>query len=211
MDFRGRELVPDRARNSATPYCGIHFRPPPPQYTQYVAQNESKNNQGLKWLCGSQIIRRSDYTNFSTLAIGLVFGLGSLVIVVSLSLETVVGYVRLKWRKGRWRQRAWWAEGTLQLQRRAFEGMGIKDWEFGEWDRVPVTGKGRVWSALGNWDDMLPQAKEVKTVSQVRQRSSDLSRSDEGKDLQSTTQLSSTGNNGNQNGGAGHPTSPYSV
>jgi len=45
----------------------------------------------------------------------------------------------------------------LQLQRRAFEGMEIKGWDVGEWDRVPVTaGKGSIWSALRNWDEMLP-------------------------------------------------------
>jgi hypothetical protein len=137
---------------------------PPSQFTQY-AWNETKVNEhpSMVWLCESLIIRRSDYTNFSTLAISLIFGLGSLVIGTSLCLETVVGLVRSKWRRNRWRQRAWWAEGTLQLQRRAFEGMGIKGWQFGEWEKVPLMGeKRRVWSALGNWDEMLPFVEEKK-------------------------------------------------
>lgn len=46
------------------------------QYAQYVEQNLSSTDPDLKWLCGSKIIRRNDYTNFSTLAIFLVFGLG---------------------------------------------------------------------------------------------------------------------------------------
>lgn len=128
---------------------------PPAQYAEYVVEDEKNHDAGLKWLCGNQKIRRNDYTNFSTLAISIIFGMGLLIIGVSLYLETFVGYVRQRWRKGRWKQRAWWAEGTLQLQRRAFEGMGVRDWEFGEWDRVPVTRKGKVWSALGNWDEML--------------------------------------------------------
>lgn len=64
--------------------------------------------------------------------------------------------MRLKYRTGRWRQRAWWTDGILQLQRRAFEGIGIKGWELDEWDRVPVTEKGKVFSATRNWEEMLP-------------------------------------------------------
>lgn len=130
-------------------YTVDYISGPPTQFTPHVAYyNESTMPEGLKWLCGTQIVRRNDFTNFSSLSIGLVFGLGALIIILSLCLETIAGYVRLKWRSGYWRQTAWWAEGTLQLQRRACEGMGVRDWDFKEWEQVPVTGKGRLWTTL---------------------------------------------------------------
>lgn len=133
---------------------------PPPQYTKYIAQNESNKDAGLKWLCKSQTVRRNDFTNFSTVSISLVFGLGTLIILASLCLESAVGYMRLKYRKGYWKQNAWWSEGTWQLQRRAFEGIGIRDWELGRYDCVPLTGRGRAWSAGQNWDELLPPGEE---------------------------------------------------
>lgn len=139
-------------------FSNLYFATGPPlEYTQPgVQQDNITADPNLRWLCQNFIIRRNDYTNFRTLAIGLVFGLGTLIISISLCLETIVGMVRSKWRRGRWRQRAWWAEGTLQLQRRAFGGMGIHNWEIDEWSRVPITEEKVVFSALKNWDDMLP-------------------------------------------------------
>ncbi|KAE8446476.1 hypothetical protein EG329_011939 [Mollisiaceae sp. DMI_Dod_QoI] len=138
---------------------------PTTRYQQFVPANQWSNNTDLRWLCDNQIIRRTNYTNFHTLSFGLIFGLGILVFAVNQSIETIVGWARMKWRTGRWRQRAWWAEGTLQLQRRVFEGMGIKDWEMDEWNRVPITEKGRMFSALRNWDEMLPHPMEHRKQS----------------------------------------------
>lgn len=38
--------------------------------------------------------------------------------------------------------------------------MGVRDWESRECERVPATKKTRVWSALENWNEMLPLAGE---------------------------------------------------
>ncbi|KAF4627886.1 hypothetical protein G7Y89_g10265 [Cudoniella acicularis] len=78
---------------------------PSPQYVPYMLfANQSENDSNLQWLCVNHIIKRSDYTNFSTLAISLIFGLGFIVIGTSLCLETVVGSVRPKWGKEQWKQ-----------------------------------------------------------------------------------------------------------
>lgn len=134
------------------------------QYLQFIPQHQAENSTALRWMCGNQIIKRSDYTNFHVLSIILLFAFGLVLYIVNQSLETVVGWSRSRWRTGRWRQRAWWAEGTLQLQRRVFEGMGIRNWELDEWDRVPVTEEGRMFSAMRNWDEMLPVASERGSV-----------------------------------------------
>jgi hypothetical protein len=139
---------------------------PPAEYSQY-AQGPG-NNTGLNWLCGNQVVRSENYTNFSTLAIFLVFTLGGLVIFVSLWLETVVGLMRSRWRHGRWKQTAWWAEGTLQLQRQAFEGIGIGGWEVREWNQVPLAEEGKEFTGLRNCEQMLPlaAAQTMKTKHQ---------------------------------------------
>lgn len=75
---------------------------PPAQFAQYASnRSDVDKNRSLAWLCENLIIRRNDFTNFSTLAISLVFGLGALIIVVSLCLETVVGLVRSKVEEGK--------------------------------------------------------------------------------------------------------------
>ncbi|KUJ10441.1 uncharacterized protein LY89DRAFT_723648 [Mollisia scopiformis] len=147
---------------------------PPPQYWQYIPLDQAKNDTDLNWMCGNQIMRRSDYINFRTLSIFLIFAFGIIIFVVNQTLETAVGSFRVRWKGGRlWRQRAWWADGTLQLQRRAFEGMGIGKWELDEWNRVPVTTEKKTFSALRNWDEMLsPVVGQKSTSSMEKQHSS---------------------------------------
>ncbi|KUJ23520.1 uncharacterized protein LY89DRAFT_184506 [Mollisia scopiformis] len=145
----------------------IAIGPASSQYNQFIPPNQASNDTDLAFFCDHQIIRRDDYTNFYTLSISLIFALGVVLFLVNQCLETVVGWYRSKFKTGRWRQRAWWAEGTLQLQRRAFEGIGIKGWERDEWDRVPVTEERKMFSALRNWDEMLPVAADHKGTSIV--------------------------------------------
>jgi len=149
---------------------------PPDHFTSWVPQNQGEYNASLKWLCENQIIRRTDYDNFSTLAISLIFGVGSILICSSLWLETIVGWFRYRysrWEQGRWRQRVWWAEGTLQLQRRVFEEeMGIKGWQSEDWNKVPVTKSGRVWSVLTQWNTGIQAVQDQKVANWEKEASS---------------------------------------
>ncbi|KAE9372844.1 hypothetical protein N431DRAFT_467074 [Stipitochalara longipes BDJ] len=130
---------------------------PPSQFVSWVPQNQGNHDPALKWLCESQIIRRNDFTNFSTLSISLIFGFGTILICCTLWLETFVGWLRGKyprWKSGMWRQRSWWAEGTLQLQRRVFqEEMMIENWEPSSLNKVPVTDTGRLWRSMKSWEE----------------------------------------------------------
>lgn len=122
---------------------------PSPEFARYGAYNSSNIPSDLKWLCGAQITRRNEYINFSTLAIGLVLGFGLAIICVSLILERCVGHIRE--RRGKvhlWRQKLWWSDGMLQIQKRAFEAIGVRDWKLGHWEEVPVTSKKLEWSWL---------------------------------------------------------------
>ncbi|CZR60573.1 uncharacterized protein PAC_10469 [Phialocephala subalpina] len=139
---------------------------PPPQFQQFVPQNQAANDTSMKWLCSNQLVQRSDFTNFSTLAISLVFTLGTIIILASVWTETVVGCTRNRRKQGQWRQRAWWSEETLQLQMKAFIGMGITDWKFEAIDRVPVNRTAKVWSSVREWDEMRSRVEEDATETQ---------------------------------------------
>jgi hypothetical protein len=84
------------------------------EYSSFIDQSKADTDPTIRWLCESQIINRGDYTNFRTLSISLIFALEIIIYAVNQSLDSITSIV---WRKrgGRWRQRAWWAEGTLQL------------------------------------------------------------------------------------------------
>lgn len=125
------------------------------QYSSFINTTVAATDPNVAWLCENQIINRGDYTNFRTLTISLIFALGIIVYAANQSLEFITGAVRDRYTSGRWRQQAWWAEGTLQLQRRTFEGAGIK-WDSDEWDRIPVTEKGITFPALRTWEEMAP-------------------------------------------------------
>jgi hypothetical protein len=118
---------------------------PPGQFAQYTF-NQSRS-PALQWMCENQIIRRDDFTSFSTLAIAFIFGLGGAVIVLSLFLENIVGWIRIKFNGDLWRQEKWWMDGTLQLQRAAFENSGLGGvWRVGVED-IPISGKGKCFPA----------------------------------------------------------------
>lgn len=34
--------------------------------------------------------------------------------------------------------------------------MGVRGWQSGEWDSIPLAEKGRTWNAFQNWDEMAP-------------------------------------------------------
>jgi hypothetical protein len=104
---------------------------------QYTAGFSMMDPQ-LEWICNNQIIRDDSYTSFSILWISLIFGLGGLIILVSLNLETVVSYFQRRYKRGLYQQLRWQLDSTLQLQRMAFEEAGFGEWEGGT-NEVPTT------------------------------------------------------------------------
>jgi hypothetical protein len=120
---------------------------PPGQFAQYTL-NQARS-PALQWMCESQITQREDFISFSTLAIALIFGVGGTVILFSLFLENLAGWARIRFNGDLWRQEKWWMDGTLQLQRAAFENSGLGGvWRVGMED-IPISGKGKVFPGLG--------------------------------------------------------------
>jgi len=110
--------------------------------------------------------------NFSSLAVGLIFGIGAVVIGISLCLETIVGWARTRKRfeRGAWKQRAWWTDGTLQLQRKAFEGAGVGDWEVRECDLVPITSTRMTFRGMEQRGEIVPVAEGGKISSTEKKK-----------------------------------------
>ncbi|KAE8451722.1 hypothetical protein EG329_003179 [Mollisiaceae sp. DMI_Dod_QoI] len=124
------------------------------QYTYGVANHDP----GLQEYCKNQIIQRQGFTNFSVLAIALIFTLGGTIICVSLFLEKFVGYLQVRFKRGLYSQVRWQLDSTLQLQRMAFEEVGLGTWTGGA-DDVPVTEKREQFAPATEWDDWHPSIR----------------------------------------------------
>ncbi|CAN9186957.1 unnamed protein product [Alternaria alternata] len=96
------------------------------------------NDMERKARC-QQKVRSKGYTSFSVLGLGLVVGLGTVVAIISYSIETLAECVQ-NWRNlDPYHQLEWTLNGTLQLQRLAHEELGYGTWENGD-AFVPLTG-----------------------------------------------------------------------
>jgi hypothetical protein len=128
---------------------------PPSPYSQYTS-DWLVRNPSFKSLCNSQIIRSPNFTSFSILGISLIFGFGGLTICISLCMESVVGYLQRRWRRGLFQQVRWRLDGKLQLQRMAFEEAGLGVWHRGA-DQVPTTVvRGQKIVLPQGWDEEHP-------------------------------------------------------
>ncbi|PYH79582.1 hypothetical protein BO82DRAFT_385077 [Aspergillus uvarum CBS 121591] len=77
--------------------------------------------------CTNQLVHNAaGYANFSVLGLALTVGVCGLIILVGLSVDSVVGWLR---GNGRWRymREQWAVEETLNLHRAAYMGLGAED------------------------------------------------------------------------------------
>jgi hypothetical protein len=125
----------------------------------YVEKPSLKDGEAISVaMCGSQIINATrGTTSFSVLGMGIIFGVGSFVILLYLVLETVVGFVQRKLKWGDYRRVRWNMDDKLQVQRMAFEGAGMG----GEWRNlngaVPVTAGTAEFGGLEHVDPEQPR------------------------------------------------------
>jgi hypothetical protein len=127
----------------------------PPGNDSLLTYGQSDNDPSLQEYCTNQIIQQENFTNFSVLAIALIFVLGGVVICVSLLLETAIGFLQLHFKRGLYHRIRWQLDSTLQLQRMAFEEVGLGTWRGGD-DDVPVTEKGEEFVPATEWDEFHP-------------------------------------------------------
>lgn len=75
-----------------------------------------------------QKINSAAHVSFSVFGLGFIAAFGILVIPVSLSLESVVAFVQKRLKKNLHKRLEWRTNGILQLQRLAYERLGIGPW-----------------------------------------------------------------------------------
>ncbi|KAL4893564.1 hypothetical protein BDV59DRAFT_193051 [Aspergillus ambiguus] len=99
-------------------------------------------------LCKAQKVRcPAGNISFSVLGISCIIGIGSVIIISNLCLDTVMAWIGRKWfpRSG-YRRLNWALDDKLQLQRMAFQGLQAGHW-YGNTSAVPVTEKGDLFCA----------------------------------------------------------------
>lgn len=93
-------------------------------------------------MCNNQIIRSQDGTiSFSVLGVSIILILGGILILTSLVIDTLVGFIRRTFHWKEYKSLQWTLDEKLQLQRMAYEEAGQGHWSGGA-DSVPVTEKG---------------------------------------------------------------------
>ncbi|KAL8691707.1 MAG: hypothetical protein Q9218_003121, partial [Villophora microphyllina] len=112
---------------------------PPSGNASLVAPPESKEEKSM---CRSQIVRSSSgTTSFSVLGLAIILCVGAILIALSLTLSTGVGFVRRLTGYGDYKRMQWILDEQLQLHRLAYEGAGQGDWADCA-SSVPITRRG---------------------------------------------------------------------
>lgn len=92
--------------------------------TQFICQNQ-------------KILSNGEYQNFSVLGLCCVLIFGGIIILVSLVLETEVGWAQRKLRHGQGKRILWIVDSDFQIQRMLYENSGYGDW-LGHLNTVPT-------------------------------------------------------------------------
>jgi hypothetical protein len=87
------------------------------------------------------------HTSFSVLGLTLIFALGGLIILMSYSLDPIMGCLRERRGLYEHQQLEWAMNWTLQLQRLAHEQIGMGTWSKAT-DLIPITDRGEALATL---------------------------------------------------------------
>ncbi|KAL9618940.1 MAG: hypothetical protein Q9160_006404 [Pyrenula sp. 1 TL-2023] len=94
--------------------------------------------QEQKEACGTQKIISNAHANFNMLGLAITLIIGSIIILLSFSIETIVKIIQ-RWRKkGLYQRLEWVSNDILQLQRMAFEEAGFGTWVSAA-GQIPIT------------------------------------------------------------------------
>jgi hypothetical protein len=77
------------------------------------------------WMCDAQIVRREDYQSLSVLGLALVCSIGSFVILINLTLESIVGWYQKRYNKCGFAMQEWEMLQAETLQRQLYMGQGF--------------------------------------------------------------------------------------
>lgn len=98
-----------------------------PEWEQFVSRSTDPDELVE---CTTQRLRMdSSYQNFSITGMIVVLILGSLIIALGLSIDTITAWLQKRLRSGERHREEWLLDGVFQHQRFAYQGLGVLDWE----------------------------------------------------------------------------------
>lgn len=102
--------------------------------------------------CYSQLINDSNNTvSFSVLGLAILLGLGGIIIISSLVIDTIVGYIQLWSGRGLHARMEWITGDKLQMQRLLLREMRIGQWNDDVTQKIPTTtGRDQVFSGVAD-------------------------------------------------------------
>ena len=102
-----------------------------------------------------QKILSTNFASFSVLGLGILLGLGAIIILISYTLETIIGLVQQRFGTHKYGLLEWKINATSQLQRLAHEALGFGTWSKAA-DAFPVTEKGELLASIDMENSLHP-------------------------------------------------------
>lgn len=128
-----------------------------PAYSSDDLQLIKPYNKEQVNMCENQIVRSQDGSiSFSVLGISIILTLGGILILTSLVIDTLVGFIRRKFHWKEHKSLQWTLDEKKQLQRLGYEEAGQGHWSGGA-GSVPVTKKGEKIGVPKNVDAAHPR------------------------------------------------------
>ncbi|KAL9112426.1 MAG: hypothetical protein Q9227_003268 [Pyrenula ochraceoflavens] len=113
-------------------------------------------NDVERYICKSQKIVSTAYTNFSTMWLVIIVVVGMSIVLIEQSLETFVIWLERR-NIIKTSTTEWFGNKTLQLHRMAHEELGLGDWEGCRGKEIPVTRKGQLLGIFSIADPKHPR------------------------------------------------------
>lgn len=89
-------------------------------------------------MCHSQLTNDASATmSFSIIGMAVLLGLGATIVLISFSVDTVVGWLQLRYGMGLHARMEWYLNDKMEMQRLLYEEMGQGHWDDSK--SVPVT------------------------------------------------------------------------
>lgn len=109
----------------------------------------------------TQKIRSKDHTSFSVVGLGVTFGVGLLLVLLSYLLDPIMTCLQRRRGIAEYKRLKWSTDAFLQLQRLAYEGAGQGTWSYADGD-VPVTKKDDMLAGLNLMDPRHPRIANLR-------------------------------------------------
>ncbi|KAJ2988175.1 hypothetical protein NUW58_g4116 [Xylaria curta] len=109
--------------------------------------NKNVTNPGQKSICQNQKIISTRYMSMSLFGLYFTYIVGTLIVIISFVLEPILSYAQKRWKYREYENLEWISNGTLNLQRLAYDESGQGNWSKCT-EPVPVTNANELLGSL---------------------------------------------------------------